>query len=163
MWVTECHCSCCRITMGESQTTREARSQRAVCPCQVQLELIYKCFPQGIERLHLYCQMAKWPCGLSVSSIDGRVLTRSFEQRIWSFHNTANSKHSNSSMSIIIMRHLLHAETYRYVKHLAPPDFQSFVCPAAGVRFHCHSGPVFSGDSIGRNSARETETEREDN
>lgn len=44
--------------------------------------------------------------------------------------------------------------TYRFVKHRAPQDFQSFVCPAAGVQFHCHSGPVFSGDAIWRNSAR---------
>lgn len=50
--------------------------------------------------------------------------------------------------------------TYRFVKHRAPQDFQSFVCPAAGVQFHCHSGPVFSGDAIWRNSARERERER---
>jgi len=45
--------------------------------------------------------------------------------------------------------------TYRFVKHRARRDFQSFVCPAAGDQFHCHSGPVFSGDAIWRNSARE--------
>lgn len=52
---------------------------------------------------------------------------------------------------IVFWRRIL--GTYHCVKRRAQRDFQSFVYPAAGGQFHCHSVPAFSGDAIWRNSA----------